>query len=225
MAPVSDGRTQNVIDRATLSRMVNAFVDSYERLDLANLSWSYWHACSATIHIAHAQFGAAIEALQRTYIEHHTLPAKKQILSPPMWKDLRKLIKGQIESLDVSDEDKHALCEKLIEINRTPQRTMQKAVAQAIGIEVGSAENAAWARRNSAAHGMPIPEGEELAAIRDIKLLKVLFHRLLLGCTKASDFYIDYVSVGHPYRRLSEPIPERPGNFAEKSVETQAPAR
>ena len=59
-----------------------------------------------------------------------------------------------------------------------------------IKIEIGPDEDAAWRRRNKSAHGIPIPEGEELEAIRDMKLLMVLFHRMLLGITGAADFYL-----------------------------------
>jgi len=49
---------------------------------------------------------------------------------------------------------------------------------------------------------MPIPEGQELAAIRDMKLLRGLFQRMLLRIANAADQYIDYTSPDHPFRRL-----------------------
>jgi hypothetical protein len=54
---------------------------------------------------------------------------------------------------------------------------------------------------------MPIPEGQELAAIRDMKLLRGMFQRLLLRITNAADEYIDYTSPDHPFRRLEEAPP------------------
>jgi hypothetical protein len=92
-----------------------------------------------------------------------------------------------------------------------PERTILKAVLQAIGIELGADEDTAWQRRNDAAHGQPIPEGDELAAIRDMKLLRGVFHRMLLRISNATDSYADYVSPNHPYRRLQEPAPSMPG--------------
>ena len=55
---------------------------------------------------------------------------------------------------------------------------------------------------------MPIPEGEELAAIRDMKLLKGLFGRLLLRITNAADQYIDYTSPHFDYRSLADAPPD-----------------
>jgi hypothetical protein len=54
---------------------------------------------------------------------------------------------------------------------------------------------------------MPIPEGQELAAIRDMKLLRGLFQRMLLRITNAADQYIDYTSPNHSFRRLEEAPP------------------
>jgi hypothetical protein len=82
-----------------------------------------------------------------------------------------------------------------------------KAVLHTIGIELGSDEDDAWKRRNDAAHGVPIPEGDELAAIRDMMLLRVLFHRLLLRMSGAADSYVDYVTPGFAYRPVNEPVP------------------
>ena len=54
------------------------------------------------------------------------------------------------------------------------------------------------------------PEGEELAAIRDMKLLKGLFGRLLLRITNAADQYIDYTSPHFEYRSLASAPPNAP---------------
>jgi hypothetical protein len=80
-----------------------------------------------------------------------------------------------------------------------------------MGMELSIDEDAAWSRRNSAAHGMPIPEGEELSAIRDMKLLRGLFHRMLLRISNAADVYVDYASANHPHRLLSHGPSARDG--------------
>ena len=40
------------IDREILSRMVNSLYSHYDALGFGKLSWAYWHAVSATLHIA-----------------------------------------------------------------------------------------------------------------------------------------------------------------------------
>lgn len=80
----------------------------------------------------------------------------------------------------------------------------------ALALQLGDDEDAAWCRRNKAAHGTPIGEGQELAAIRDTKLLRGLFQRLLLWITHAADQYIDYASPNHDYRILKGAPPNAP---------------
>jgi hypothetical protein len=53
--------------------------------------------------------------------------------------------------------------------------------------------------------------GEELDVIRDIKLLKVMFHRMLLRMVNGADSYTDYVTPGFPNRQLAEQVPSQSG--------------
>jgi hypothetical protein len=193
------------LERRALNRMVNALVSRYESLDLANLSWAYWHACAATVHIAPAQFGAAIEALQRAYIQEHEDTITTKLLPPILWKKVRNAADNAISELDTSDENKRALRDAIGRINRIPQRALLKSVLDEIGIKLAPEENDAWRRRNDAAHGTPIPEGDELLAIMDTKLLNGLFHRMLLRISNATDCYVDYASPNVPVRRLEDP--------------------
>lgn len=198
------------LDPNQLNRAVDAFVSAFDKLDLANLSWAYWHACAATPHIASAQFGAAIEALQSAYIKANPGVVPKEWAPKEAWKGLRKDILTTIEGSSISDEAKAALTKKLDSFNRVDQRPRLRAMMLALGLELGGDEDRAWPSRNNAAHGTPIPEGQELAAIRDVKLLRGLFNRLLLRITDAADQYIDYTSLYCEYRPLSVAPPDTP---------------
>jgi hypothetical protein len=206
-APLSNRNIRNDLERTALTRTVNALVAGYSILDLGNLAWAYWHACIATVHIAPAHFGASIEALQRGYSKIHPDTISTRIVAREKWKELQAAIVRVIADADISEDSKQALTENLRGINRVSQRTSLKAVLHAIDLELGSDEDAAWKRRNDAAHGLPIPEGDELIAIRDTKLLKGLFHRMLLRISNAADSYVDYASLNMPYRKLREPPP------------------
>ena len=113
-----------------------------------------------------------------------------------------------IEGSNISDEAKAALTGKLATFNAMDQRPRLKAVMSALGLELGRDEDVAWRRRNKAAHGTPVPEGQELAAIRDMKLLRGLFNRLLLRITNAADEYIDYTSPNFEFRPLRSAPPD-----------------
>jgi hypothetical protein len=173
-------------------------------LDLGHLSWAYWHARAATVHIAPAHFGAAIEALQRAYNKSHPDRIATTILPRQKWEELKATIACIIAGATIPEDSKRVLTDKVSSINSAPQRDTLKAILRAINSDLGADEDAAWVRRNHAAHGLTIPEGEELAAIRDMKLLMGLFHRMLLSISNASDFYVDYVSLHYPLRRLKE---------------------
>ena len=203
-------RFLNELNTAQLTRAITALVRAFDELDLANLSWAYWHACAATPHIAPAHFGAAIEALQNAYIKSHPSVASKTWTSRTVWKGLRTGMAMAVDGSEISEQAKAALKIKLATLNSVDQRTRLKAVMSAIDLQLGGDEDSAWQRRNKAAHGTPIPEGEELAAIRDMKLLKVLFGRLLLRITNAADEYIDYTSPHSEYRRLGIAPPDMP---------------
>jgi hypothetical protein len=157
-------RYLNELNPAQLTRAITALVQAFEELDLANLSWAYWHACAATPHIAPAHFGAAIEALQNAYIKCHPGVVAETWAPRTTWKRLRTNMAAAIDDAEISDQAKAALKVKLATFNTVDQRPRLKAVMAAIGLQLGGDEDAAWRRRNKAAHGTPVPEGEELAA-------------------------------------------------------------
>jgi hypothetical protein len=205
---LSDRNADFDIGRASLTRMVERLFAYYDDLDLPNLSWGYWHSRTAPPHIAPAHFGATIEALQDAYIKLHPGKFSDIILPPKDWRPLRKNIIAVIEEAAIPDEAKAAFKKKVMEnMNDVSQRDLLKSVCRDIGIVIGTDEDAAWKRRNKAAHGAPLPQEEVLPTIRDMKLLLVLFHRMLLAITGANERYLDYASPGIPRRLLKEPVP------------------
>jgi hypothetical protein len=157
--------------------------------------------------IAPAHFGAAIEALQNAYIKRTPGVVAESWAPRAVWKLLRSNMAATIDDAEISEQAKAAMKVKLATFNTVDQRLRLKAVMGATGLQLGDDEDAAWRRRNKAAHGTPVPEGEELAVIRDMKLLKGLFARLLLRITDAADQYIDYTSPHFEYRSLASAPP------------------
>lgn len=211
MGPRFDGE----LSPARLTRAVGAFMRDFEKLDLANLSWAYWHACAATPHIAPVVFGAAIEALQNTYLKSCPDAIRTCTVDPAVWKNIRRNLATTIAGIEAPDEAKEAWKSKLDLLNRIDQRPRLRGLMEALGLELGEDEDAAWRRRNEAAHGTPVAEGEELAAIRDMKLLGGLFIRLLLRVTEAADQYFDRTTPNCPPRSLAEAPPNAPRTRAQ----------
>jgi hypothetical protein len=108
-------------------------------------------------HIAPAHFGAAIEALQNAYIKAHPGTVPEGWAPREAWAALRASMAATIEASNISDEAKAALTGKLATFNAMDQRRRLKAVMSGLDLELGGDEDAAWRRRNKAAHGTPIP--------------------------------------------------------------------
>ncbi|MBB2158397.1 hypothetical protein HLH33_19235 [Gluconacetobacter diazotrophicus] len=206
LAPLGD-RFLNELGAPQLTRAIQAFVTAFDVLDLANLHWAFWHACAAVPHIAPAHFGAAIEGLQGAYTKANPAKVRKGWATQDEWNILKAALRDVIADAGISIEAKTALEAKLPTFNGIDQRQRLKDIMAALDLELGKDEDTAWRRRNKAAHGTSIPQGQELAAIRDMKLLRGLFQRLLLRITNAADHYIDYCSPNHNYRPLRQAPP------------------
>ncbi|MGH9436329.1 MAG: hypothetical protein ACRD4R_01280 [Candidatus Acidiferrales bacterium] len=199
------------IDRDILSRMVNSLYSHYDTLRFGKLTWAYWHALCATPHIAAVHFGAAAEALQRAYLKASKHTIKTKLVEGEDWKTMKSSMKSVISGSTVSADVKRLLENKLGELNAVPQSVVTERVLESLQIKLGERERKVWTRRNVAAHGSG--SDEDLELIRDLKILRLRFHRMLLSITNASDFYYDYFSIGqvgaayYPARRLKEPIP------------------
>jgi hypothetical protein len=201
-------RWQHEVDRVPFMRLVNAVFQNYETLDFGNLSWAYWHALCATPHIASVHFGAAIELLLRQYAATKPDQFPRGIITDrPIWRRLSADVEEAISKLEIAEEKKSALRENVGGLNRVHQRDTMEAVLKDLGIALGADEAQAWKRRNDAAHGIAMEAGEELDVIRDIKLLKVIFHRMALRIINGADTYHDYATPGFPIRKLTDPVP------------------
>ncbi|MGZ5880340.1 MAG: hypothetical protein ACXWJO_01175 [Xanthobacteraceae bacterium] len=201
-------RWQHEIDRVSFTRLVNAVFHNYEALDFGNLSWAYWHALCATPHIASVHFGAAIEMLLRQYAATKPDQFPQGIIADrAIWKRLSGQVEEAVARLEIAEEKKNALRENIGGLNRVHQRDTMEAILKDIGITLGADESQAWKRRNDAAHRIAMEDGEELDVIRDIKLLKIMFHRMLLRIINGADTYHDYATPGFPIRKLADPVP------------------
>lgn len=67
-------------------------------------------------------------------------------------------------------------------------------------------EKSAWQQRNNAAHGNEIEEGGEIQLIREIKILKMIFHRVLLKIMGGTELYTDYYTIGFPIKYVTDSI-------------------
>ena len=107
----------------------------------------------------------------------------------------------------LKEEVKAILINKLSNLNDAPQSVLTENLLTSLGLRLGERERKALRLRNISAHGKD--NEVDVEWIRDLKLMRIRFHRMLLAMTGASDSYYDFFTVGEPVvRRLTEPIPD-----------------
>ena len=205
-----------------LQKIVVGLYSKYDTYQLQSAFWSYWHAVAAPVHMAAAHFGAAIEALQNTYIKNHKTSFKTTILDEHLWSTLYGKIIEFISTLNILGEDKPIFLNKLQNLNRAPQSILMSRFLDSIGIRVGEVENSAWTNRNRGAHGGSVNLDNAIKVIRENKALRILMNRIILAITNGNTQYYDYYSIGTPTRgtstrKLKDPIPNETLDNAENA--------
>jgi hypothetical protein len=116
------------------------------------------------------------------------------------------MLERQVKDLALGEDVTKILTNKIRNLNAIPQSMLARNLMKSLGLALGPREEKALRIRNISAHGKD--EEVDLEWIRDLKILRVRFHRMLVAMTGASDQYYDYFTIGRPIRRLSEAIPE-----------------
>ncbi len=202
-APICSPDESNLLDKDRLRVVVNAFFDNYNNFGLSSLEWVYWHAVTAPVHMAAAYFGAIIENLQKRYIDHQGADFNNLIITKQQYKTLKRAILEAIGDCNLGPAEKKIFEDKISNGNTISLKIRSKRFFEHLGLEMGDIEIAAWQRRNDAAHGNELIDGDYIALIRDTKLLKLILHRIVLKITRASDQYIDYYTVHFPRRLVN----------------------
>jgi len=193
------------IDAERLSRMVNALYVKYETLNFGVVSWAYWHAVTATPHIAAVHFGAALESLQRAHLSTIAASASSAVVDEQTWDHIRSSLESSLKPLGLRSETLEIFKSKIRNLNSRSQHSTSKNLVDELGLVLSNRERHAHDARHESAHGKD--DEVDVEWMRDLKLLRVRFHRILLAMTHANDEYYDYFSLGNPIRRLKDPVP------------------
>jgi len=190
-----------------LVRMVSALYKHYDSLRLGSLCWAYWHAAAATPHIAAVHYGAAVEALQAAYLEANKDAIKTSLLEKDVWRSLSAKLLSAVGETPVDESVRQVLKNKVGDFNKPPHSVITHRLLQVLNLQLGEREKSAWKRRNDAGHGNEQDPDGYIELIRDIKLLRIRFNRILLAITGASDSYNDDFTINHAVRMLGEAVP------------------
>jgi hypothetical protein len=193
------------IDARRLSIMVNALYSKYEELSFGVVSWAYWHAVTATPHIAAVHFGAALESLQRAFLASAPVQSSSTVVDDETWGKIRSALDASLISLELPSKTLETFKDKVRNLNSRSQHSTSKDLMDELGLVLSTREKQAHNARHESAHGKD--DEVDIEWIRDLELLRVLFHRILLAMTQANDEYFDYFTPGTPIRKVKEPVP------------------
>ncbi|MEI9980437.1 MAG: hypothetical protein WDN23_15825 [Edaphobacter sp.] len=191
------------VDPAMLSRSANALFAEYKNLNFGVVSWAYWHAAAAAPHIAGAHYGAAIQSLERAFLKTTKSKVNRTLLPKTDWEILKVEFENVLAAKDISPDVAQILNNKLKHFNEAPQSEVTDALLAQLGLRFGERENHAASKvRNKSAHGKD--DEVDVEWIRDLKLARIRFNRMIFAMTGASDWYYDYFTLGRPTRPLVE---------------------
>ncbi|UTW59653.1 hypothetical protein KFE96_04945 [Kordiimonas sp. SCSIO 12603] len=200
-----DETTENVIDRNRLTSLVAALYEHYEKYDFEHLIWQYWHAVCAPAHIAPVHFGGCIEALLTAYAKIPDSMVNHTLLTKESWRPISQRMVNVLDEFEIPADVREILHNKITSgLNQSPTSKVNEKVFTLLGLNMSQAEKKVWKQRNKAAHGTAPDYSDTVKIIRDIKVLKVLFHRIILRLIGV-EFYIDYCAIGHPRKNIQEP--------------------
>ena len=207
MPPVPLGnKYQGELDEGIVSPILLSIYRNYDQYNFGYLSWTYWHAICAPVHIAAVHFGACIESLQKSFISSNGKLFSTSLIEKSDWKPFKTDIQEILKNMDIGEAEKKVLENKVNSLNQTPQSILTERFLNTLDIKLSDLEKSAWKQRNNAAHGNETKEGGEIKLIREIKVLKVIFHRVFLKIVNGGDYYVDYYTIGFPVKNLNESI-------------------
>jgi hypothetical protein len=198
----------NELDIERLQSLAQSFFENYETLNLRNFIFRLWYAEVSPYYMRPAYYGSMIESIQKQETEKAESKISHTIISKSDYRKVIKTLSRYLQKREIPITAKELLQKKLENGNSAPQRVIAERFYSALGLELGDIENAAWAKRNDAAHGNELAPGSEIDQIRSTKILRVILARIVLKLLNGSDKYIDYFTLGHPIRNLDASIPE-----------------
>lgn len=202
--PVST-QSRNLIDGGKFAYAMNALYSAYDELEFGKLSWAYWHALCAPFQWAAVNFGGIIEQLLRTARAEADGPVT--LIDPSVWAKAQATFEDWMEKTPIDQEARRILMGKITNANNAPPNVAMTRLLARLGLEIDTPERNAWRDRNRAAHGGRA--GDAVATILGNKLLHILIHRLVAALSGAADQYVDFYSLEHPHRPLTQAVPPR----------------
>lgn len=169
-----------IIDSETFSKHCNSLYQKYDLFDFTHLSWLYWHAQCSALHTKCGEFGATIEALQKSYIKKNIKKWSNSIFLDDDFEEFTKKIIELINKSNITEEYKKILKDKKLgNLNQLPQNETLKKLFEHLNYSINEDELKAWKGRNNSAHGNKDKNYSIEKTIKDINLLQGIFFKLI----------------------------------------------
>lgn len=192
-----------------LNQLLPSYFTLRKSLDLKGVLWKYWLAKEAPIGTNLPILSSALEGLADKVLKSH--PEIKHYYIE--YDEFNKFMEDEFKAIASKLEThpfKERMLNKIKDASKRGSNEKLDMLFEHLGIVVGKVERKAIKARNKMAHSSmgEISEDEIQKTIRMKRAYETLFHRVFLKLLGYENDYIDYYTLGHPSRDISEPIPE-----------------
>jgi hypothetical protein len=192
-----------------LNELIVPYLEQRTQLRLKDALWKYWIAKYSSLGANLPILSSAVETLAERILKIH--PEMKHYYIE--FKKFVETMKEELTSIEKKLEGnphKGIILNKLKGSSQRGSNEKLKMMFEIINLPVGKIEEKAIRARNKMAHSSlgEIAEEEIKETIRMTRAYETLFNRILLKILSYNGNYIDYYTLGHPNRKIDEPIPE-----------------
>jgi hypothetical protein len=192
-----------------LNELVTPYLTERNSLRLNDALWKYWLAKYSSLGTNLPILSSALETLAERVLKNH--PETKHYYIN--FKEFTKLIEDELASIEKkirSNAHKGKIINKLKGASQRGSNEKLEMMFEIINLPIEKIELKAIKARNKMAHSSlgEISDKEIIETIRLTRAYETLFNRVLLKILSYKGKYIDYYTLGHPYRDIDEPIPE-----------------
>jgi len=210
MSPIEFPTQRGRIDTEDmLSQIVDTYLNLRKDLNLNTVLWKYWLAKNSAIGINLPVLSSAIEGVAESYLKLHNIIPKPDKEIDKKYKELLKDNSQFIEALKAYGFGKTVInkIENPYNFGMGEKLSLFFNSLDII-LEKNSIENEALKSRNKMTHSSSSIDSDDKAkqAIRMTRAYETLFNRTLLKILGYNGKYIDYYTIGHPERNLSDNI-------------------
>lgn len=210
------GRAEGGLDERILSAFVTKYLHYEQKYDLNRAVWLRLHARKAPLDMAAGYLGAAFEVLRRSYYAQPENERRSRIVGKPAWRRMRKELERVFDAAlaeggtELTDDGATHMKLALNRLNEVSGSKLNALLLDDLGLKHGSLEASGLKARNDAAHANPIDPNDYEAALLAVHALETLLARVLFAIVGIDIHYVDYSTLGHPLRKLSDPQGEPP---------------